>query len=298
MQIHKTVFISYRRTNSFTARAVFQNLTTHGYDVFLDTETLDSGAFDQSILRQIAARAHFVLVLTPSALERCINEGDWLRREIEEAMRLKRNIVPLMFEDFDFRAADKYLVGEWLPLLKSYNGLRFPSDFFDEAMERLRTRFLNVPLELVLHPTTQQAAPPVVPAQSPAVTAEQLSAEEYFERAKQHADAGNAEFALGDVTEAIRRAPTFADAYAFRGALRYEAGDIEGGISDYTAALRLTPNDAGLINARAGAHLKQNDFAGALADYEHSLRLDADQRLGNVSLRDFVSLLRQQAGGT
>ncbi|NJO83565.1 MAG: TIR domain-containing protein [Blastochloris sp.] len=296
MQIHKTVFISYRRTNSFTARAVFQNLTTHGYDVFLDTETLDSGAFDQSILRQIAARAHFVLVLTPSALERCVNEGDWLRREIEEAMRLKRNIVPLMFEDFDFRAADKYLVGEWLPLLKSYNGLRFPSDFFDEAMERLRTRFLNVPLELVLHPVApvRQPAPP---AQSPAVTAEQLSGEEYFERAKQHADAGNTEFALGDVTEALRRAPTFADAYVFRGALRYETGDIEGAAADYTAALRLTPGDAGLINARAGARLKQNDLAGALADYEASLMIDPDQRLGNVSLRDFVSLLRQQVGG-
>ena len=31
-RIEKTVFISYRRTNALEARAVFQNLTYHGYE--------------------------------------------------------------------------------------------------------------------------------------------------------------------------------------------------------------------------------------------------------------------------
>ncbi len=59
MQVQKTVFISYRRTNSIYARAVFQALTALGYDVFLDYESIDSGAFDQIIMGQIDARAHF-----------------------------------------------------------------------------------------------------------------------------------------------------------------------------------------------------------------------------------------------
>lgn len=35
-RIEKTVFISYRRTNFAWALAVYQDLTQHAYDVFLD----------------------------------------------------------------------------------------------------------------------------------------------------------------------------------------------------------------------------------------------------------------------
>ena len=35
-RVEKTVFISYRRTNTAWARAFFQDLTQHGYDAFLD----------------------------------------------------------------------------------------------------------------------------------------------------------------------------------------------------------------------------------------------------------------------
>ncbi len=33
-RVAKTVFISYRRTNFYTALAVYQDLTAHGYDAF------------------------------------------------------------------------------------------------------------------------------------------------------------------------------------------------------------------------------------------------------------------------
>ena len=77
----KTVFISYRRAaSSFLARAIFQNLTASGYDVFMDVESIDSGTFDTIILNQIAARAHFIIILTPGSVERCIENNDWLRK--------------------------------------------------------------------------------------------------------------------------------------------------------------------------------------------------------------------------
>ena len=82
MQAQRTVFISYRRTNMYMARAVYQDLRGHGYDAFLDMERLDSGDFSQGLRGQIAARAHFVLILTPSALERCTSAEDWVRQEI------------------------------------------------------------------------------------------------------------------------------------------------------------------------------------------------------------------------
>src|SRR5256885_16814564 len=100
-RIEKTVFISYRRTNFPWALAIFQNLTQHGFDAFFDYNGIASGDFERVILANIASRAHFLVLLTPSALERCGDPEDWLRREIEAAFEVKRNIVPLMLEGFD-----------------------------------------------------------------------------------------------------------------------------------------------------------------------------------------------------
>src|SRR5215831_4794134 len=44
-RIEKTVFISYRRTDELGALAVFENLTQHGYDVFIDYDGIASGNF-------------------------------------------------------------------------------------------------------------------------------------------------------------------------------------------------------------------------------------------------------------
>jgi formylglycine-generating enzyme required for sulfatase activity len=151
-RIEKTVFISYRRTDVYTALAVYENLKNDGYDVFFDYRSIPSGDFEQIIISNIKARAHFILILTPTALDRCNEPGDWLRREIEIAMDEKRNIVPLFFKGFGFGApsvTDK-LTGK-LKNLSRYNGLNVHEDYFDEAMDRLRKQYLNKPLNTVLH---------------------------------------------------------------------------------------------------------------------------------------------------
>jgi len=75
-QIEKTVFISYRRTDVYTALAVYQSLTSKGYDVFFDYTSIPSGDFEQIIVSNIRARAHFLLILTPTALDRCDEPDD------------------------------------------------------------------------------------------------------------------------------------------------------------------------------------------------------------------------------
>jgi len=68
-----------RRSSSVTvALAVYQYLTSQKYDVFFDFSSLSSGDFEQIIVSNIRARAHFILVLTPTALDRCSQPGDWL----------------------------------------------------------------------------------------------------------------------------------------------------------------------------------------------------------------------------
>src|ERR1035438_3491304 len=199
-RIEKTVFLSYRRTNIPWALAIFQNLTQHGYDVFFDYNVIASGDFERVILGNITARAHFLVLLTPSALERCDDPADWLRREIETALTSQRNIVPLMLEGFDFGTPTiaGQLTGT-LAALKHYNGLNIPPDYFLEAMGRLRDRYLNIPLSGVLHPAslvaqrgaTQQKAA----AQSaPTVQEKELTAQQWFERG----------FAAVDLDEKVR----------------------------------------------------------------------------------------------
>jgi hypothetical protein len=61
-----------------------------------DYNGIASSDFEVVILGNIVARAHFLVLLTPSALERCDDPAAWFRREIETAIDNRRNIVPLM----------------------------------------------------------------------------------------------------------------------------------------------------------------------------------------------------------
>ncbi len=142
----KTVFISYRRAMSrYVARSIYQDLKAHGWDVFLDVNTIDNGDFDRIILNQIEARAHFILLISRGSLERCANAGDWVLREIQEAVRLERNIVPIVEEGADFMREMGYLPADLNATVSKKNAIRLLDDYFEAGMDKLRTRFLKTP---------------------------------------------------------------------------------------------------------------------------------------------------------
>jgi formylglycine-generating enzyme required for sulfatase activity len=151
MDNQKTVFISYRRKPSrHLALLVYKDLQEHGWDVFLDTESGNAGDLERIILPQIAARAHFVLVISPDSLARCRNAGDWVLREIEEALRHERNFVPLIEQDADFIKETDYLPERIRTIVRGKAGVDLPNGYFDAAMDRLRTRFLSAPAGIKL----------------------------------------------------------------------------------------------------------------------------------------------------
>jgi hypothetical protein len=156
----KTVFISYRRKlNSWPARSIFGDLKTNGYDVFMDVESIDSGNFESIILNQIAARAHFLVVLTPGSLEQTKKSEDWMRREVEHAIELDRNVVPVMIGGFDFEIeAKKFLWGQFpgrLERLRKFQGLNVHEEYFGAAMDKLRDRYLKEPIRFAVTPAPQ-----------------------------------------------------------------------------------------------------------------------------------------------
>ena len=78
------VFVSYRRSNGSQLASLLKvHLQLRGFSVFIDVERLEAGKFDNNLLQSIKSAKHFLLVLTPNALQRCLEdtEGkDWVHR--------------------------------------------------------------------------------------------------------------------------------------------------------------------------------------------------------------------------
>lgn len=278
-RIDKTVFISYRRTNSYQALAIYQQLTALGYDVFYDVESLRGGDWKQAILENIRARAHFLIVLTPSAVERFNEPDDIMRLEIETAMQTKRNIIPLFFDDFDFRAASSHLTGQ-LANLSAYNGLNVPTQYFKYAMQALHEQRLQQDIDTILHPASTQAQRYADQQQAqakaePTVSEKQLTASEYFERGLKAYEQKRYDDAIRDYNEAIRLSPQYVNGYINRGNASYSKQGYDAAIRDYTEAIRLNPQGAIAYHNRGLTyHNGKQDYDAAIRDHTEAIRLN------------------------
>jgi tetratricopeptide (TPR) repeat protein len=244
--VDNSVFISYRRSVSeFVARAVFQDLSAHDINAFVDVESLDAGQFESIIFNQIAARPYFLVVLAPGSLDRCQQSGDWLRAEIECAMAYQRIIIPLLTSNLSLNDVRPFLTGK-LESLVHYQALNVPHDYFEAAMDRLRTRYLkpvDVPvrkipaedLRIIQSKLSQMAA-------LPAVTRHELTAQEWFEKALGCFLKGDAIGAIQHYLEALALNPHFAEAHCGLGLAYRELGDAPGAVESFKQALRLQPN--------------------------------------------------------
>lgn len=78
------VFVSYRRSNGSQLASLLKvHLQLRNFSVFIDVERLEAGKFDNNLLQSIQKAKHFLLVLTPNALQRCIGDHerkDWVHR--------------------------------------------------------------------------------------------------------------------------------------------------------------------------------------------------------------------------
>ena len=89
------IFISYRRkgAGSGVAGELQAKLENLGYKVFLDVDDIGSGRFPDQIKQAIEECKDFLLVLAPGTLDHCVDEEDWVRREIILAQDLNKNII-------------------------------------------------------------------------------------------------------------------------------------------------------------------------------------------------------------
>ncbi len=282
MAKQNTVFISYRRTNAALALNIYQYLSAQGYDVFYDIASIRGGDWKQIILDNITSRAHFLIVLTPSAAERFSESGDIMRLEIETAIETKRNIVPLFMEEFQFPSVQQHLTGK-LSVLPKYNGLPIPMRYFMYAMQDLCNKHLEQDINTIVHPASPQAEEYAHEQQREAdkqapVTQDTLTAQEYYERAWEKEKSGKFDEAIADFTTAIELKPDYTWALNSRGNLKQtHLNDYQGALTDYNQAIQLDPQYTKAYNNRGILKRKHlQDYQGALTDYNQAIQLDPE----------------------
>ena len=117
---------------------IYQALKDRGYSIFYDVEVLRSGKFNETLLTEIQACKDFIIVLSPHALDRCQEQDDWVRREVAEAIRCNKNIIPIMMNGFRFPDS----LPEDIDSLRFHTGLTSSTEYFQESMNRLCDKFL------------------------------------------------------------------------------------------------------------------------------------------------------------
>ena len=90
------VFISYRRVGGKEkARPLKSELEKRGYKVFLDFDDLKDSVFDKRIMDAIDEAPIFLIILSEHSLDRCKNDEDWVRKEIEYADMKNKHFIPV-----------------------------------------------------------------------------------------------------------------------------------------------------------------------------------------------------------
>ncbi|XP_012272806.1 sterile alpha and TIR motif-containing protein 1 isoform X3 [Orussus abietinus] len=137
------VFVSYRRSNGSQLASLLKvHLQLRGFSVFIDVERLEAGKFDNNLLQSIKQARHFLLVLTPKALERCIQDSeckDWVHREIVAALQSQCNIIPII-DNFQWPEPEE--LPEDMRAVCHFNGVRWIHDYQDACVDKLE-RFMR-----------------------------------------------------------------------------------------------------------------------------------------------------------
>lgn len=138
------VFISYRRDGGYEmARLLYEHLKREGIKSFFDLEELRSGPFNTKLYEAIEKSSNFLLVLPPLSLDKCVDEEDWLRLEIEHAIRNNKNIIPIMMQNFVWPND----LPESIEIISKYNGLQMSREYFHAAIEKIISLLRNVTIK-------------------------------------------------------------------------------------------------------------------------------------------------------
>lgn len=124
------IFISYRRhLTAGYAGNIHKQLSEWGADVFLDTEDIGAGRFEQYIRDHIRQTAYFIAILAPETLK-----SEWVVKEILYAHELGKTIIPVLVRGFDLYGSE---VTRELKFLQDQNAVPVYTEYINPAIDKI-----------------------------------------------------------------------------------------------------------------------------------------------------------------
>ena len=135
------VFISYRRVDGRDyARNVMQGLKIVGYPkIFFDYNSIRDGIFNTQIIDAIYSCKDFILIISPLALKNCAKEGDWVTKEIREAIKYNKHIIPVVIED-TFKGWPSDFPEDLAPIKNIQFHKLMTDEYFEDSIQKLANR--------------------------------------------------------------------------------------------------------------------------------------------------------------
>ena len=151
------IFISYRHSCSWGfAKLLYDELTSRGFDIFMDHERIRGGDFEEILFENIENCDYFLPIFNRDtfSLERINDPNDVVRREHEYALAKNKAIVPILIEGYQI--PDERDLPETLTPIIKMDGIRILEDYFNEGIEKLIQEYLiekiassNLPYEIL-----------------------------------------------------------------------------------------------------------------------------------------------------
>ncbi len=138
------IFLNYRRDPGRNfARTLQQAFKARGYSVFFDYDSLRDGEFNNEIFTAIENCDVFVASYSKSFFDRCNDKGDWVRLELEHALKLGKKIVPVApTELYNSLVFPQTIPDSLLPLKTLETTEIHTGQYFDESIDRcIKERF-------------------------------------------------------------------------------------------------------------------------------------------------------------
>jgi len=143
-------FISYRRESYGTAQFIASELKhRYGLDCYIDTKEHEEGDYGKHLHEAIANSSNFLVVLSENALDECVHEGDWVRREVIAAFKnknknKKRPIIPVIYPNFKWPTDLDENFPEEIVNLKNQQGVIICHEYSDVAIQKIVGYMKNI----------------------------------------------------------------------------------------------------------------------------------------------------------
>ena len=144
------VFVSYRRSDRYQVRSLVGLFPTSRFDIFRDIEAIRAGEiFSDQIVDHIAASDIFLAVIASgwvTDLPRLQDPEDWVRKEIEFALKHEVPIVPVLVDSAEMPDSQQLP-----PVLREFTSRQW-RNLRDNDFERDVMALISEIEELVLQP--------------------------------------------------------------------------------------------------------------------------------------------------